>query len=194
MVNDRSCLKKLTRIMAAMNPAVKALLDSAGIDSNLEDVPAQYAVAPNPLAEVEDFTMFNTEPIRTSAGEAPSSKTDTEKYWHIRQYFIQEGKAKNREQVVAKRLPYLQETVRSGDTEAINELFKKRHVWRMRASEFCTDQEKICKNERCTHIAVPGSDYCTNHILQDEKQMLFAECPECHRPYPKMSRCFACRK
>lgn len=180
--------------MAAISPTVRALLESAGIDANLEDVPARYEVAPNPIEEDADFSTFRTDPIVASAGEAPSSKTDTEKYWHIRQYYIQEERAKEREEVVAERLEKIQETLKNGDVAAIKDLFKMRHAWRQRAAEFCTNPEKICENESCTHVALAGSSFCASHILQDPDQKLFVECSFCHRPYPAMSKCFACRE
>jgi hypothetical protein len=52
----------------------------------------------------------------------------------------------------------------------------------------------MCASPRCPNAAVPGSEFCVAHILLDQNQKLFAECPDCHRPFPVMGACFACRE
>jgi hypothetical protein len=83
--------------------------------------------------------------------------------------------------------------VKSGDSADVLNLFKQRHVWRQHALEHLTDGRVICKIECCPHVAIAGSEYCVNHIMNDSTQKLFAECQVCHRPYPVMSECFTCR-
>lgn len=177
----------------ALNPAVKALLDSAGLESNLEDVPVHFAEAEQLVDSGSSFSTFDTEELVSAAGEAPSSKTDSENYLHIRQYLLKEVRAAEREKVVSERIAKIQATVKQGNKDEILSLFKQRHLWRQRADEFTTPSDKLCTVEGCIRVSLPGSEFCIGHIMRDPNQKLFVECPTCHRPHPVMTTCFACR-
>ena len=178
----------------ALNPTVKALLDSAGIESNLEDVPAQFEETKILINQEDPVTSYHTEDLVAAAGTAPSCRTELDKYWHVRQFFIKEDRSETRKKVVSEKLDAIKSVVRNGNKDQVLELFKRRHLWRKKASEYCTSGDRICSVENCPNLAVDGSDFCVNHIMQDSSQKLFTECPHCHRPYPVMSKCFACRE
>lgn len=177
----------------ALNPAVKALLDSAGLESNLDDVPAKFEDTEQVVGPEDVFSSFDTTALLDAAGEAPSCRTNAERYWHVRQYYLREKRAAERDAIVADRLAKIQATVKEGTKDQIVEMFKQRHQWRQKADEFCTHTDKICKSEGCLRVALRGSEFCVNHIMSDPNQKLFVECPNCHRPHPVMSSCFACR-
>ena len=177
----------------ALNPALKAMLESSGLDSNLEDVPQRFEETESLVGLAEPFASFRTEDLIEAAGEAPLCRTDLEKYWHVRQYFVKKEKAATQGKIVAEKLDGIKAVVKHGNKDEIMNLFKQRHVWRQKAEEYCTGGNRICKSEQCPNLALKGSEFCVQHILQDPNQKLYIECATCHRPYPVMSKCFACR-
>ena len=54
----------------ALNPAVKALLDSAGLESNLDDVPAKFEDTEQVVGPEDVFSSFDTTALLDAAGEA----------------------------------------------------------------------------------------------------------------------------
>jgi hypothetical protein len=176
-----------------MHPGVPSILDAHGCDLGLEDPPGQFETTENMIPADAVIANFDTAPLTDLAGQSPLSRTESERYWHVRQYYLTQDRASTRDPIVSEKLARIKATVKSGDRAQVLSLFRQRHIWRQRALECITDGRQICKVENCHHVATAGSDYCINHILLDERQVLFVECPTCHRPYPIMSECFACR-
>jgi hypothetical protein len=176
-----------------MKPALRAMLESRGCDLLLDDIPAHFDTAENPIAPNEPMSSFDTTALLDMAGPAPQARTNTERYVHVRQYFGNQNRATSRDDIVGQKTTAIRRIVSTGDAAALMDLFKKRHVWRQRGLHHCTGGRWICASPDCPHVSVPGSDYCLNHILLDPSQKLFKKCLECGRPYPINSECFACR-
>jgi len=179
--------------MNVLTPGARAILEAAGIDSSLEEAPRSFAEPVNPIAKDHAFSSFAPDDLISPAGESPSARTPTERYRHVRQFYMRDGRADGRDRLVAQRLSEILTTVKTGDQAAVLELFRRRHVWRQRATEMCAGHDKVCAVEHCTRAALPCSTFCVGHVVRDPDQRLFVECPACNRPHPVMSACFACR-
>jgi hypothetical protein len=176
-----------------MNPQIRAALEASGCDTALADPPTQFETTDNPIAADELFSTDDTQMLIDFAGPSPQAHTELERYWHVRQFFLKQDRAASRDEQGNAKLERIRAAVRSGDSADVLSLFRQRHVWRQHALEHLTDGRVICRVDCCPHIATTGSEFCINHILLDPSQKLFCECPSCHRPYPAMSECFACR-
>ena len=173
-------------------PDAQSILQSFGISGTLEEPPADYDTTENPIPEDADFSTFDTSKIYECAGPTTEGKTASEKYWHVRQYFINQCRASVRNEHVDQSIAQIKQIIQTGSVEDIKELQKRRHVWRQYAHQYRTDDQPICEEENCIELALEGSKYCIRHILLDPDQKLFAECPNCLQPYPINSQCFRC--
>ena len=176
-----------------MNPEVLAILNQNGCEIPKEDPPAEPFDTTNPLAGESDFSNFNIRPLYEVAGENPEAQTNEERYIHVRQFYMNKDRTERRSALIQDHLAEFKNILKNGTLEEIKELYKKRHMWRQKAHEIREDGQPICKVESCIHIALPGSEYCMNHIMNDPDQKLFIMCPTCKRPYPVNCECFTCR-
>lgn len=176
----------------AEKPKAQTILESMGISGILDDPPVEFETTENPIPPDADFSEFDTSKIYEYAGPTTEGKTASEKYWHIRQYYMNQTRAAKRNEQITASIEDIKRILTSGSIEEIKDLQKQRHIWRKHAHEYRTDQLPICQVENCTEIALDGSKFCVRHILMDNEQKLFAECPNCHQPYPINSQCFRC--
>jgi hypothetical protein len=147
---------------------------------------------PDPLGRA--VRNVDTQVLIDAAGPSPQARTDRERDWHVRQVCLRRDKAASRDQRKTLSIERIRDLVQRGDSADILNLFKQRHTWRQHAIDHMADGRVICKVDCCPHVATAGSEFCINHILLDSNQKLFCECPSCHRPYPAMAACFACRR
>lgn len=71
-------------------------------------------------------------------------------------------------------------------------LLKDRHTWRKAAAEFSPSNPRVCAYPTCAAQPMECSLFCFHHILMDPKQVLFIECKQCGRPYPRAGSCVMC--
>jgi len=176
-----------------MNPSVRAILKENGLDIPMDDPPAHYSTTENPISPNADFSTFNTEPLLFAAGDPIDSKSKDEKYQHLRQFYLNQLRSGSRNELIEEHKKKIRNILTNGSLDDIKDLYKQRHMWRQKAHELRQDDQPICAISDCINIAVPGSEYCINHITKDKNQKLFVECPVCKRPYPVCSSCFTCR-
>ena len=176
-----------------MNPSVLKILQENGCEIPNQDPPVDALDTDNPVDTNSDFSNFNIKPLYEAAGEAPEAETTEEKYLHMRQYYMNQDRTERRSALIQEHLNRFKEILKNGTLEEIKELYKERHIWRQKAHEIREDGQPICKVESCIHIALPGSEFCINHILKDPDQKLFTMCPTCKRPHPINCECFTCK-
>jgi hypothetical protein len=176
-----------------MDPAVRAILEANGCEGNLEDPPAQYETTERMIGSDEMISSMDTEKLTALAGRSAAGRGDADRYWHVRQYYINQARGQRRDAEIEEKLVEIENVLKNGDPDGIAELFRQRHLWRQQVVEHMTDCRPICSVPDCYHVSAVGSEFCINHILLDREQKLFVECPVCHRPYPIMSSCFGCR-
>ena len=172
----------------------QSILQSFGIPGTLEEPPTDFDTTENPIPEDADFSTFDTAKIYDCAGPTTEGKTASEKYWHVRQYFINQSRAAVRNEQIHQTILDIKQVLQTGSIEDIKELQRQRHIWRQYAHHYRTDDQPICEEENCIELALEGSKYCIRHILLDPDQKLFTECPNCHQPYPINCRCFRCNE
>ena len=177
-----------------MKPSVQAILEEAGCEIPTEPAPKVALDSPMPFDQTTDFSHFNTKKLYTAAGEPGEGKSRDEKYLHMRQFYLNQVRADSRQKLIQAHEEKIRKILTEGTPQQYQELLKQRHIWRTRAHEIRNDDKPICKFENCIQIALPGSDYCVAHILNDPDQKLFVACPKCNRPHPVCTDCFTCRE
>ena len=138
------------------------------------------------------YDKYDTSAIYTLAGPSAEGRNPQEKHLHMRQFYLTQIRASNRQEETDKMLESIENVLTNGSIEDILALQRDRHEWRTIAHNERQDQYPICENPECTNICVHGSNFCPNHILLDPNQKLFVECPNCHSPKPVNSNCFRC--
>jgi hypothetical protein len=176
-----------------MNASVIAILEENECEIPDMPPPPNAHETTNPVEGLSDFSSFNTKPLYQAAGDSPETETLIQKYVHARQFYMNKDRAEKRCSLINEHLENFKNILKNGSLEEIGDLYKQRHVWRKKAHEIREDGQPICQIDSCIHVALPGSIYCVNHILNDPNQKLFVMCPECKRPHPINSDCFTCR-
>lgn len=175
-----------------MNPAQLQILEQYGCSIPTEAPPEVQIDVPQIIPTDKNFSYFNTQPLKEASSTTSLNKSRKSVYIHVRQYCLNSDKTEKRGEIVQDQYESIKKVLKEGSLEDIKELYKKRHIWRNLAHDVRKDDYPICKVESCIHIALPGSEYCANHILLDPNQKLFIECPTCKRPYPKNGECMTC--
>ena len=119
-----------------------------------------------------------------------SNQTD---YERIRQKHVSSANVGAIDELVRNERGKIEEVLRNGDRDAILEIMRLRHHWRSKSLESYSSERAICEVPTCSAIAVVGSKFCMAHIMHDDNQKLFTECPKCKRPFPVTGDCFACK-
>ena len=156
---------------------VQEILEESDIKGTLCDVPNDFSDVMNPLddeslLEVLFARSFEEDP----ADDEPAKET--------RQSLLSSSLSVTDDDVQA-RYDLLRETVASGNLSAALKLMTDRHRW-------VSQTRNTCKVSSCTHLALSESEFCVEHIVNDEKQKLFCECPTCKRPHPIGCHCLFC--
>ena len=176
-----------------MKPTVQVLLQESGFEIPTEAPPADAIESTMPIDVTANFSTYNTKELYNAAGDPGDGKSRDEKYLHMRQFYLNQYRADSRQKIIQAHSDHIRHILTEGTPEEFQELCKQRHIWRTRAHEVRNDDKPICKAENCIQIALPGSEYCVAHIMNDPDQKLFVMCPNCKRPHPVCSDCFACR-
>ncbi|OHT17455.1 hypothetical protein TRFO_02464 [Tritrichomonas foetus] len=176
-----------------MDPKIRSILEANGCDTALIEVPTHFETTENPLDPNLLSSDFQTQKLYDiSACQAGDNKTASDKYWHIRRYYLNQVRATTRNQLIEEEKAKINEILKSGDNTKLQELFKKRHEWRKAIHNFRSDDQPICDVENCHHVALKGSTFCINHITHDKSQKLYVECEKCHQPHPVFAACLCC--
>ena len=164
-VNDRHRM--------SVSPLVQEILDASGIKDPIGEIPPGFSESPSPLADDALFDLMFSAPIDDSSDDSPRPERDL---------VIGAAEDEDTDRKVQERLDLLREIVRAGDVPQARKLMQLNKSVRGRK---CADAE-------CPGEALTGSDFCINHIVQDPRQKLFRECPNCRRPSPVGCRCLFC--
>lgn len=177
-----------------MNSALLSLLQANGCDQQIFDPPEEYEVSPNAVEQDELFSNFDSS-LAYSLINPPDAerKKDQEDYMNVRHSYTNEIRKKNQIDESDEKLREIERIAREGNSDELIELFKLKHTWKKSIYEAQCKDCNICEDEHCLNIALPGSQYCPNHIHLDEEQKLFVQCPVCKRNHPKMMRCPSCQ-
>lgn len=119
-------------------------------------------------------------------------KTTEDKYSFFRQYMITYFRSSSIKEYEQEELKKIKNILENGTHDEVVSLYKQRHIWRQKIHEYRGDDCNVCAIEDCIYTALPGSDYCVCHILNDKNQKLFSECPDCRKPYPIYCKCYSC--
>lgn len=175
-----------------MKPSVVKLLEEKGLDIPTENPPEDAEETKNPIDVRGKFKNFHSKKMYDASGEVGLEQTKENKYLHLRQYYITQVKTETRNQAIEQKTEELRKILTTGSPEDIEKLYEQRHQWRITMHAKTNDIKPICKYDKCISTAIPGSEYCANHILSDPNQKLYIECPTCHRPHPVCTICFGC--
>lgn len=168
---------------------VQAILISNNCDTSLVEPPKEYATTSNPFLPTDSIQSFDVDPILSAAGSAQS---DAEKYMHARHYYLTQFKNQQRDQKSDPEFEKIRSTVERMDIDDVMDLFAKRHSWIESESEYRGDVRKVCCDSHCVNEAVPGSDFCIQHLDSDKEQKLFCKCSDCGRMHPVTTTCYYC--
>ena len=171
---------------------MEEIFTTNGLPLPMDEPPASFKTTTQITPEKEENPKYN---VQKMAGKSPLSVPEfntIDQYLHVKQFYTGMLRSNQRKQVLVEETERIKAILEGGDPEAIKELMRERHTWRTAIQNNRSNGLMICKNEDCSHIAIPSSEYCINHILSDPTQVLFAECPKCHMPYPKHGKCLKC--
>lgn len=175
-----------------MNQSVRYFLEGNEIDIPTEDPPSDAQDTKNPIDLKGKFKNFNSYKMYQAAGDVSYPESNEDRYLHLRQYYINQVKGEKQRAKNETMSGAFKRIINDEPLEKIEGYYTLRQRWRQEMHEQIKDGKKICHCQNCINVALPGSDYCINHILEDKNQKLFIACPKCHRPHPFFSVCFTC--
>lgn len=176
-----------------MKQSIAAILEERGCDFPKEPPPADAVNTKCPINVDSPFKNFSSIQLLQACNEQTNPQSKEDRYWHLRQYYINQSKGETRKQILDKKADEIRKILLKGSPEQLESLYESRHKWRQAIHEARQDNKPICKVSNCINVAVTGYDYCINHITEDPNQKLFKLCPKCNRPYPVCSECFTCK-
>lgn len=116
-----------------------------------------------------------------------------------RKHYLKEIENHARDKVIQKLIQKEKEAIKNytenadGQREILN-LMANRHKWRSHYRKYDLCLPKICKIETCPNICVEDSDYCINHVMNDQSNKLFLQCTNCKRVHLINMPCLICGK
>ena len=173
-----------------MSSAIQAILQSRGIDPEIFMPPESFEVSQSVIDTDQMFASFsgNNEESRAFG----DSKSKSAHYMSVRHDFLNMYRSNIKDDVFAEMKSQIAKIVEDGNAEELEALFRQRHEWKKSRYEAREQDKKLCEFELCLFDAIPGSKYCINHIHLDKNQVLFVQCPVCHRNHLKYSKCHMC--